>query len=89
MHQKIKMQRDFIENEVLFRECPNNQVSPSQSSKLHLCTFYWSDKCFHCETSYDELNKKLSFLTEPNEGTLNELREQIEESLTTLQGYYC
>jgi ElaB/YqjD/DUF883 family membrane-anchored ribosome-binding protein len=81
------MLKTLVQKEVVLRECPN-QISPSQSSKLHQCALIWSDKCAYCEKTYDELKKKLSSSTEQNKETLNELREQIEESLAALQGAF-
>ena len=82
--------RTFIKNKVIFKEHTNlNSLSQNeQFSKLHQCSFNWSDKCSHCEIAFDELKQKLSSSIEPNEETLNELGKQIKESLVNLEGVF-
>jgi hypothetical protein len=47
------------------------------------------EKCAHCDAAYDELKQKLSSSTEPKKEILNDLEKKIEESLNTLEGFYC
>ena len=87
------MSKYSIQNEVVLQEHPN-QVSSAQmrqqiSSKLHQCALIWSDKCAHCEIGFDELKIKISSSAEPTEENLNELKNQIEESLAKLEGFEC
>jgi len=87
------MTKNYLVNKQVFKEHPS-KLSPSQiqehlSTKLHQCALIWSDKCAHCEIAFDELKQKLLSSTQPTEDNLNELKNQIDGSLATLEGFCC
>ena len=58
-------------------------------SKLHQCSFIWSDRCAHCEIGFDELKQKISSCTDSSEESFNQLKMAIEESFAKLEGLLC
>jgi hypothetical protein len=84
----VKMDNSSIRNKVILKDCPKqNSLSYEElSSKLHQCSFGWSDKCAHCEIDFDELKQKISYSIEPTDDNSNELRMKKEECLAKLEG---
>lgn len=80
-----------IKNKVIHKDYPLETVpyTPDHlSSKLHQCSFFWSDKCAHCEVGFDELKRKcLSSAEQQTEENLEELEKKTEDCLAKLEGF--
>lgn len=75
-----------IEKELSLRDY--SRTSLDSRRKLHDCALVWSDRCFHCEYSFDDLKKKIITLKESSADVFFDLQNKFVECDSRLKGTF-
>ena len=84
------MEREFVKRKIVLKEHLDEELSSqiSNEPKLHECSFAWSDKCAHCEISFDEFKKTFLACANLTEANNDELKVKLEECLAKFEGLF-